>query len=75
MPRACPTGRISRESREAFGSECDQFNSHRVLGVTVEFPERFATLAKRSGKIPQVVVPPNSLAIFKSESRGEEFFC
>jgi hypothetical protein len=67
--------RISRESREAFGRECDKFNGHNDLRMAGEFPERFTTLAKRSEEIAQALAPPNSSAVFRSDSRGEEFFC
>ncbi len=74
MTPTCMNKRISRESREAFG-ECDKPNGHNDLRVTGEFPERFTTLAKRSEEIAQALALPSHLAIFRSDSRGEEFFC
>lgn len=75
MAHVCMIERISRENREAFGSECDKFSGGNDLGMAAEIPERVATLAKRSEKISQVLGPPGSSAVFGSDSRGEEFFC
>ena len=74
MTRACIARWISRESREAFESECDKPRRRNALMAANEIPEQVATLAKRSEETSQVLAPPNSLAFFGSDSRGEEFF-
>lgn len=66
--------RLSGESREAFGSKSEKRSGHNVLGPAAEFPEPFASRAKRSGRIAQGLELARSSADFRSDSRGEEFF-
>jgi len=72
--RPWPLPRHSGEAREALGSESEKSNGHKDSMPLAEFPERVATLANRSERIAQVLVPPVSSAAFGSDSRGEKFF-
>ena len=62
--------RMSGAVREALGSEGEKSRGNNSLTVDTEVPERFATVAKRSEKIAQVLAPPHSSAAFTSDSRG-----
>ena len=61
--------------RDALGSESEKPSSHNVLGMARKIPERFATLAKRSERIEQVLASTDSSPAFGSDSRDGRFFC
>ena len=72
--RPRPFPRMSGAVRDAFGSESEKANGSNGLAAAAEFPERFATRAKRSGGIAQAFAPPDFSAVFRSDSRGEIFW-
>ena len=78
MAYACtiksPFAKGSGMSREALGREREKSIRPNGLAADAEFPERFATLAKCSGKIAQALGPSTSLAAFGNDSRDESFF-
>ncbi len=68
-----PLARRSGEVREALGRDGEKASDDKPLRVTAEIPERFATLAKRSGRIAQVLERVPASPIFESDSRGRSF--
>jgi hypothetical protein len=60
--------------RESLGSDVKKPSGDKALTPAAQIPERFASLANRSGKNPQVPVPPDSSPNFTSDSRGEGIF-
>jgi hypothetical protein len=73
-PRPAGFRKESGAIREALGSEIKKPSRDKTLTPGARIPERFASLASRSGKNVQVPVLPDSSADFTSDSRGEGFF-
>jgi hypothetical protein len=60
--------------REALGSDGEKARGDKALMMISQIPERFASLANRSGKIVQVPAPAHASPAFGSDSRGRVFF-
>lgn len=71
---ARPLAPRSGEVREVLGSDGEKSNGDKVLVIADEVPERFATLAKCSGRFLQVLAPVRSSSAFGSDSRGRSVF-
>ena len=72
-PLAPGSGEV-RDVREVLGSDGEKSNGDKVLVIADEVPERFATLAKCSGRFLQVLAPVRSSSAFGSDSRGRSVF-